>query len=382
MDFTIPEELRLMQKAVREFVENEVDPVAMEIEEKDKIPPQVIEGAKNMGLFGLSIPVEYGGAGIGMLGKCLVFEELGRAHNGFTTMIGVHNGIGSVGIVTMGTPEQKNKYLPRMASGEMIGALGLTEPGAGSDAANLKTVAVRKGDMYILNGTKHFISNVLIGKVFTVMAVTDKSRGPRGITAFIVEKGFSGFSVGKIEKKMGLRGCDTGELIFENCETPAENVLGKEGEGYVNALKILSNGRVGLAARNLGSSEKLLELSIRYAKQRVQFEKPIIEFQAIQHMLAEMAMEIEAARGIIYRVAWMVDQGMKVIKEAAMAKLLASETYGRVADKALQIYGGMGYMQEAQIERFYRDARVARLYEGTSEIQKNIIAAQLIQEYE
>jgi len=382
MDFTIPEELRLMQKAVRDFVENEVDPVALEIEEKDEIPPQVIKGAKEMGLFGLSIPAKYGGAGIGMLGKCLVFEELGRTHNGFTTLIGVHNGIGSVGIVAMGTPEQKEKYLPPMAAGELIGALGLTEAGAGSDVGNLKTVAVRKGDKFILNGTKHFISNLLIGKVFTIMAVTDKSRGTRGITSFIVEKDFPGFGVGKIEKKMGLRGCHTGELILEDCEVPAENVLGKEGEGYVNALKILSNGRAGLAARNLGSSEKLLELSIRYAKQRIQFEKAIIEFQAIQHMLAEMAMEIEAVRGMIYRVAWMVDQGMQVIKEAAMTKLLASETYGRVADKALQIYGGMGYMQEAQIERFYRDARVTRLYEGTSEIQKNIIAAQLIHEYE
>lgn len=381
MDFAIPEEFILMKKAVREFVENEVDPLAIEIDEKDEIPQSLLEKSKEIGLFGLSIPAEYGGAGIGMLGKCLIFEELGRTHNGFAGVIGAHNGIGSVGIVTLGTPEQKEKYLPAMATGEMIGAFALTEPDAGSDASNLKTIALRKGDKYILNGTKHFISNLLIGSVFTVMAVTEKAKGPRGITSFIVEKKFPGFRVGKIEKKMGLHGLHTGELILEDCEVPAENVLGRQGDGYVNALKILSNGRAGLAARNVGSSQKLLELSVAYAKQRIQFNKPIIEFQIIQHMLAEMAMEIEAARGMVYRVAWLVDQGIQIIKDAAMVKLFASEVYGRVVDKALQIYGGMGYMKEAQIERFYRDARVARIYEGTSEIQKNIISSQLIREY-
>lgn len=381
MDFTISDEIMLMKKAIRDFVENEVDPRAIEIEEKDEIPPDLLEKAKEIGLFGLSIPAEYGGAGIGMLGKCLVFEELGRTHNGFVGVIGAHNGIGSVGIVDLGTPEQKQKYLPSMATGETIGAFALTETSAGSDAANLKTIAVRNGDQYILNGTKHFISNLLIGKIFTVMAVTDKAKELRGITSFIAERDYPGFQIGKIEKKMGLHGLHTGELIFEDCVVPAENVLGKEGGGYINALKILTNGRAGLAARNVGSSQKLLELSIEYAKQRIQFNKPIIEFQAIQHMLAEMAMEIEAARGMVYRVAWMVDEGRRVIKEAAMTKLFASEVLARVVDKALQIHGGMGYMQEAHIERFYRDARVARIYEGTSEIQKNIIAAQLIQDY-
>jgi acyl-CoA dehydrogenase len=381
VDFTISDEIMLMKKAIRDFVENEVDPRAIEIEEKNEIPPDLLEKAKEIGLFGLSIPAEYGGAGIGMLGKCLVFEELGRTHNGFVGVIGAHNGIGSVGIVDLGTPEQKQKYLPSMATGETIGAFALTETSAGSDAANLKTIAVRNGDQYILNGTKHFISNLLIGKIFTVMAVTDKAKELRGITSFIAERDYPGFQIGKIEKKMGLHGLHTGELIFEDCVVPAENVLGKEGGGYINALKILTNGRAGLAARNVGSSQKLLELSIEYAKQRIQFNKPIIEFQAIQHMLAEMAMEIEAARGMVYRVAWMVDEGRRVIKEAAMTKLFASEVLARVVDKALQIHGGMGYMQEAHIERFYRDARVARIYEGTSEIQKNIIAAQLIQDY-
>lgn len=381
MDFAISEEILLMKKAVRDFVENEVEPIATEIEEKDEIPSYIMEKAKEMGLFGLSIPAEYGGAGIDMLAKCLIFEELGRTHNGFTTVIGCHNGIGSVGIVELGTAEQKERYLPRMAAGEMIGAFALTEPNAGSDAASLKTTAVLRGDGYVLNGIKHFITNAVIARVFTVMAVTDKSKGPRGITSFLVEKDFLGFRIGTIEKKMGLRGSHTAELIFEDCPVPRINVLGKEGEGYVNALKILTNGRVGLAARNLGSCEKLLELAIRYAQQRIQFGEPIINFQVIQHMLAEMATEIEVLRSMIYRVAWMVDQKMKVIKEAAMVKLFGSEVYGRVADKALQIHGGMGYMKECPVERFYRDARITRIYEGTSEIQKNIIAMQLIKEY-
>ena len=382
MDFNIPEEIMLMKKVVRDFVEKEVDPLTFEIEDSDEVPPALFAKAREIGLFGLSIPGEYGGTGIGMLGKCLVFEELGRAHNGFVGILGAHNGIGSVGIVEFGTMGQKNKYLPAMAAGELFGAFALTEPEAGSDASNLKTMAVRKGDRYVINGTKHFISSLTLAGVFTVMAVTDKTKGVRGITSFIVEKDTRGVKIGTIEKKMGLRGLHTGELIFEDCEVPAENVLGKEGEGYVNALKILTNGRAGLASRNVGSSQRLLEMSVAYAKQRVQFGRPIIEFQAIQHMLAEMAVEIEAARGMVHRVAWLVDQGKKVVKEAAMVKLFASEVYGRVVDKAMQVHGGMGYMKEAQIERFYRDARVNRIYEGTSEIQKNIIASQLRLEYE
>lgn len=378
MDFTISEELIQMKKTVREFAEEQVDPVAAEIEETDEIPAHVLEIAAEMGLFGLSIPEEYGGTGMDMLGKCLIFEELGRTHLGFTTVIGAHNGIGSVGIVNLGNEEQKKKYLPPMASGEKIGAFALTEPNAGSDASNLRTTAVKKGDRYILNGTKHFITNSVNGQIFTVMAVTDKSMGVRGITSFIVEKDFPGFKVGTVEKKMGLHGAHSAELIFEDCEVPAENVLGKEGEGFVNALKILSNGRVGLAARNLGACGKLVDMSVEYAKQRVQFGKPIAEFQAIQHMLAEMATETEVTRSMVYRVAWMVDQHMPLLKESAMVKLFASEAFGRVVDKAFQIYGGMGFMSDFPIERFYRDARINRVVEGTSEIQKNIISGQLL----
>lgn len=377
MNFELPEDIKFLKRTVRDFVYNEVDPYANQIEENDEIPKKIMEMSKEMGLFGLSIPEEYGGLGIGMVGKCAVYEEVGKTINGYTTVIGGHNAIGTVGIVEMGTEEQKKKYLPKLASGEYIGAFALTEPDAGSDASNLKTTAVRKGDKYILNGSKHYITNASIASVFTVMAVTDPSKGPKGITSFIVEKDFPGLKIGKKEKKMGLHGAQSFELFFEDCEVPASNVLGEEGQGYVNALKILANGRAGLAARNLGSCIKLLELTLDFAMERKQFGKPIFEQQVIQHYLAEMDLDIETLRSMTYRVAWMVDQGMNVNKEAAMVKLLGSEVYCRIADKAVQIHGGLGYMQDYPIERYYRDARITRIYEGTSEIQKNIIAAQL-----
>ncbi|MBX6353239.1 MAG: acyl-CoA dehydrogenase family protein [Thermoflavifilum sp.] len=381
MDFNLPEELVRMKETIREFVENEVEPHAMQIEEEDRVPDEILEKSKELGLFGLSIPEEYGGMGLSMLGKCAIFEELGKTINGYTTIIGAHNGIGSVGIVQFGTEEQKQRYLPKMATGEWIGAFALTEPQAGSNAAAIKTTAVKKGDRYILNGQKIYITNAPYAHVFTVMAVTDPSKGPKGITSFIVERDFKGFHVGSIEKKMGLHGSHTAQLYFEDMEVPEENVLGQEGEGYVNALKILANGRAGLAARCLGSCQYLLDRSVRYALERVQFGKPIFEQQIIQHYLAEMALEVETLRWMTYRVAWMTDQGMNVIKEAAMLKLYGSEVYNRVADKAVQIHGGIGYIADYPIERFYRDARITRIYEGTSEIQKNIIAAQLKKEY-
>lgn len=381
MDFAFSEDIESLRKGVRDFVQNEVEKVAMDIEENDEIPGYIVDMSKELGLFGLSIPEEYGGLGLSMVGKCAIYEELGKTHNGFTTLIGAHTGIGSVGIVELGTEEQKRKYLPKMARGEWIGAFALTEPSAGSNAANLKTTAVKKGDKYILNGSKHYITNAVCGHVFTVMAVTDPSKGAKGITSFIVEKDFPGFKLGKVERKMGLRGSHSAELFFEDCEVPAENVLGEEGQGYVNALKILANGRTGLAARNLGSCHKLFEMSLDYAMQRIQFGKPIFEQQIIQHMLADMAMEIELLRSMVYRVAWMTDQGMRVVKEAAMAKLYGSEVYNRVADLAVQIHGGIGYMKDYPIERFYRDARITKIYEGTSQIQKNIIAAELKREF-
>lgn len=381
MDFRLSDDILSLKKTIGDFIQNEVDPLAQEIEKTDDIPESIIQKSKEMGLYGLSIPEEYGGLGLSMLAKIVLLEEIGKTHNGYTTVVGLHNGIGTVGIVEEGTEEQKQKYLPKLASGESLGAFALTEPDAGSQAYNLKTRAVKKGDKYIINGSKQWITNAVKADVFTVMAVTDPEKGPKGITSFIVEKKFPGFRLGKADEKMGLRGAHSSQLFFEDMEVPAENVLGQEGQGYVNALKILANGRASLAARNLGSAQKLLDMSVRYAQERVQFGKPIIEIQAIEHMLAEMALEIETLRCLTYKVAWMVDQGMKVIKEASMNKLYGSEVYNRVADKAVQIHGGNGYMREYEVERYYRDARITKIYEGTSQIQKNIIAAQLKKEY-
>ncbi|MCK2006560.1 acyl-CoA dehydrogenase family protein [Peribacillus sp. Aquil_B8] len=381
MNFTLSSELIEMKNTIRDFVDNTVDPLADQIERDDRIPDHIMKMSKEVGLFGLSIPEEYGGLGIDMVGKCAIYEEIGRTSNGYTTVIGAHTGIGSVGIVEMGNEDQKIKYLPRMATGDLIGAFALTEPSAGSNAVALKTKAFRKGDKYILNGSKHYITNGPIADVFTVMAVTDSSKGAKGITSFIVEKDFKGLVIGKTEEKMGLRGSHSSEIFFEDCEVPVENVLGEEGLGYVNALKILANGRAGLAARNLGSCQKLFELSVKYAHEREQFGKPIFDQQIIQHYLAEIALDVETLRSVTYRVAWMVDQKMNVIKEAAMAKLLGSEIYNRIADKAVQIHGGIGYIKDFPIERYYRDARITKIYEGTSEIQKNIIAAQIHREY-
>lgn len=377
----LTEDLLDLKRGVRDFIDNEVDVVADQIERENQVPERILKMSQEMGLFGLSIPEEYGGLGLDMTGKCGIYEELGRTINGYTTLIGAHTGIGSVGIVEIGNEQQKQKYLPKMASGEYIGAFALTEPSAGSDATALQTTAVRKGDKYVINGSKHYITNAPEASVFTLMAVTDKGTGAKGITSFIIEKDFPGLILGKHEEKMGLRGSHSAEVFLEDCEVPVENVLGEEGMGYVNALKILANGRAGLAARNLGSSQKLLEMSVKYASERVQFGNPIIQQQIIQHYLAEMALDIESLRALTYYVAGLVDAEKKVIKEAAMVKLYGSEAYNRVADKAVQIHGGIGYIREYAIERYYRDARITKIYEGTSEIQKNIIASQLIKEY-
>lgn len=382
MDFTLPEDIEMLRKNVRKFVKEEVEPVAADIEKNNEIPQHIIDMSKDIGLFGLSIPEAYGGLELDMVGKCAIYEELGKTHNGFTTLIGAHTGIGTVGIVDLGTAEQKQKYLPKLASGEWIGAFALTEPSAGSNAANVKTKAEKKGDHYILNGSKHYITNAVDGHVFTVMAVTDSDQGAKGITSFIVEKDFPGFVLGSVEDKMGLRGSHSAELFFEDCEVPAENVLGEENRGYVNALKILANGRAGLAARNLGSCEKLLEMSLDHAMTREQFGKPLFEQQAVQHMLADMASQIEQLRAMTYRAAWMTDTGERVVKDAAIAKYAGSEIYNDVADLAVQIHGGIGYMTDYPIERFYRDARITKIYEGTSEIQKNIIAGELKRAYQ
>ncbi|MFJ8260746.1 acyl-CoA dehydrogenase family protein [Rummeliibacillus sp. NPDC094406] len=382
MNYQVTEEVEELKAIARKFVKEKVEPFVNQIEEENIIPSHIVEMSKELGFFGISIPEEYGGLGLDMVGKCHLLEELAKTHNGYTTLISCHVGIGSVGIVEFGNETQKKKYLPKMSTGEWIGAFALTEPNAGSNAANLKSTAKRQGDKYILNGMKHYITNAHDAHVFTVMAVTDPTKGGRGITSFIVEKGTPGFNIGAPEKKLGLRGSNSAELYFDNVEIPIENRLGNEGEGYINALKILANGRAGMAARCLGSSERLLEYSMQYSKERVQFDQPIFEFQIIQHMLADIALQIETLRAFTYNVAYKVDQGQRVVKEAAMVKLYGSEVYNKVADLALQIHGGLGYMKDYPIERYFRDARITRIYEGTSEIQRNIIASELNREYE
>jgi acyl-CoA dehydrogenase len=378
---TLPQEIEQMKQMVKNFVEKEVEPFAQQIEDEDQIPQHLIEQAKELGLFGISIPEEYGGIGLNAVGKAVVLEQLGRTHNGYVSLISAHTGIGSTGLVKLASDYLKQKYLPDMAAGRKIAAFALSEPGAGSDATNLSTRAEKAGDKWVLNGTKHFITNAPVADVFTVFALTDKDKGAKGgITAFLVEKGFPGFSIGKQDKKMGLRGSYTAQLIFEDCEVPEENVIGEVGMGYMSALKILSEGRIGLAARAVGSCDKLIELSASYAKERIQFGRPIADNQAIQWMLADMATETEAARTLTLKAAYMVDEGKRVIKEASMAKLFASEVFNRVADKAVQIHGGMGYVSDYPVERFYRDARITKIYEGTNEIQRLIIARRILEE--
>lgn len=381
MTITLTKEMQQMKEMIRNFVEREVEPFAIQIEEEDAIPEHLVEKAKGLGLFGISIPEQYGGIGLNAVGKATVLEQLGRTHNGFVSLISAHTGIGSTGLVKLASEHLKNKYLPEMAAGTKIGAFALSEPGAGSDATNLATSAEKKGDYWVMNGTKHFITNGPIADVYTVFALTDKDKGAKGgITAFLVERDFPGLTVGKKDKKMGLRGSYTSQVIFEDCIIPEENVIGEVGMGYISALKILGEGRVGLAARAVGSSGKLIELSAKYAKERIQFGKPIADNQAIQWMLADMATETEAARALTMMAAQKIDEGKKVIKEASMAKLFASDVFNRVADKAVQIHGGMGYMAEYPVERFYRDARITKIYEGTNEIQRLIIARNVLEE--
>ncbi|MFD6440278.1 acyl-CoA dehydrogenase family protein [Peribacillus sp. NPDC060186] len=381
MTITLNKEMLQMKNMIRNFVEKEVDPYAQQIEEEDAIPQHLVEQSKELGLFGISIPEQYGGIGLNAVEKATVLEQLGRTHNGFVSLISAHTGIGSTGLVKLASEHLKNKYLPEMAAGNKIAAFALSEPGAGSDATNLATSAEKKGDYWVMNGTKHFITNGPIADVYTVFALTDKEKGAKGgITAFLIERDFPGLTVGKKDKKMGLRGSYTSQVIFEDCIIPEENVIGEVGMGYMSALKILGEGRVGLAARAVGSCGKLIELSAKYAKERIQFGKPIADNQAIQWMLADMATETEAARALTMLAAQKIDEGKKVIKEASMAKLFASDVFNRVADKAVQIHGGMGYMAEYPVERFYRDARITKIYEGTNEIQRLIIARNVLEE--
>lgn len=381
MSTVMTDEMQQMKTMIKNFVDKEVEPYSQQIEDQDEIPPHLVDEMKELGLFGMSIPEVYGGIGLNTVEKAIVLEQLGRAHNGLVSLISAHTGIGSTGLVKLGSDYLKQKYLPEMAAGNKIASFALSEPGAGSDATNLSTQAEKSGDQWVVNGMKHFITNAPIADVFTVFALTDKEkRAKGGITAFFIEKDFPGLHIGKTDKKMGLRGSYTAQVILEDCMVPEENVIGEVGMGYINALKILGEGRIGLAARAVGSCEKLIELSASYAKERVQFGKPIADNQGIQWMLADMATETEAARTLTMMAAEKVDEGKKVIKEASMAKLYASEVFNKVADKALQIHGGIGYINEYAVERFYRDARITKIYEGTSEVQRLVIARKVLEE--
>jgi len=378
MDLRFTAEHEMMRKMVRDFAEKDVAPLAAELDEKGVVPFENIKTMGRLGLLGLTAPEEYGGCGADTISYVIAIEELAKACASTAIVMAVQNSLVNYGLVKFGTEGQKQKYLTRLVTGEWIGAFALTEPGAGSDAAAQRTTAVRDGDFYVLNGSKHFITNGGIADVVIVFAMTDKSKGTRGISAFIVEKTFPGFSVGKEEHKMGIRGTNTCELVFEDCRVPVENLLGEEGQGFKIAMIVLDAGRIGVGAQAVGIAQAAFEAAVEYAKTREQFGAPIASLQAIQWMIADMATRIEAARLLVYNAALKKDSGERFTKEASMAKLFASETADFVVDCALQIHGGYGYMKEYPVERYYRDARITRLYEGTSEIQRLVIANQVL----
>jgi acyl-CoA dehydrogenase len=367
-------------ETVARFVRERLIPAEDIVSETDDIPKEIVREIQELGLFGLSIPEEYGGMGLTMEEEVLVAMQLAKASPCYRSLIGTNNGIGSQGLVIDGTEEQKNKYLPRLATGELIASFALTEPNAGSDAAALQTTAVRDGADYILNGTKRYITNAPRAGIFTVMARTNpENKGAGGISAFIVESGTPGLSLGKKDKKMGQRGAHTCDVIFEDCRVPAANIIGeKEGAGFKTAMKTLDKGRLHISAICVGAAERILEDSLRYAMERQQFGKPIAEFQLVQAMLADSRTEIYAARSMVLDAARRRDDGKDVSTEASCCKLFASEMCGRVADRGVQIHGGAGYIAEYAVERFYRDVRLFRLYEGTSQIQQLIIAKNMI----
>ncbi len=378
MDFSFSKEHQMLRRMVREFVEREIKPIARKMDEEHQVPMEAVKKAAKLGLLGVPFPQEYGGMGAGEIGYCIVAEELGKASSSFATIIGAHIGIGAMAIYLGGTEEQKKKYLTPLARGEKIAAFALTEAGAGSDAAAIKTRAIRDGDYYILNGTKQFITNGDIADIITVMAVTDPALGARGgITAFIVERDYPGIRIGKLEDKMGIRGSSTAEIIFEDCRVPKENVLGQFGAGFIVFMQSLDMGRLSLGAACLGGAQAALDMALEWAAMREQFGVPIAHKQTIQWMLADLATQIEALRSLVYRTAWLVDTKQPFSQQAAMCKLLGSEVASKAVNVALQIYGAMGYSRDFPVELMYRDARITEIYEGTNEVQRIVIAVNL-----
>ena len=378
MDFTFTEEQIMLRETVKKFTEKEIKPRAREIDEKGKIPRELIDQIAELGFLGISIPEEYGGSGFGEMGYCIMQDEISRGCASTATFIGAHLSIGTTGIYLFGTEEQKQKYLIPLASGKKIGAFALTEPEAGSDAVRIRTIAKDNGDHYLLNGRKIWITNGSFADTLTVLARVEIDGVNHGVGAFIVESAWDGFKVGKIEDKMGIKGSETAELIFEDVVIPKENVLGRLGRGILHAMDILDVGRLGLGAATLGAAKECIDLSVKFSKERVQFGQKIANMEAIQWMLADMATEVYAMENMVYKTAWLCDQGKKFSRESAMVKLFCSEALDRIVDKALQIHGGMGYMREYPIERMYRDSRINRIFEGTNEIQRLVISRDVL----
>ena len=378
MDFELSEEQRMVQEMVRAFVEKDVKPAAAPMDHDGIYPADLVKKLGELGLMGMFVPPEFGGSGMDLVSYVIAMEEISKSWASLSVIMSVNNSLVCDPLLRFGSEDQKKKYLTPLARGNLLGCYALTEPGAGSDAGSIQTRAKREGNDYVLNGTKIFITNGRHANLAIVYAVTDPSRGKKGISAFVVEKGTPGFSVEKLEDKLGLRSSDTAELLFRDCRVPKENLLGVENEGFKIALSTLDGGRIGIAAQALGIAQGCLEESLAYAKQRRQFGQQIGEFQAIQWMLADTATEIDAARLLTYRAAWLRQQGKKVTEAASMAKLFASEAANRIAYKAVQIFGGYGYMKDFPVERFYRDARITTLYEGTSEIQRLVIARHIV----
>jgi len=383
MDFMLSDEQQMVRDMCRKFADNELAPKAAEYDRTHEFPWEPVKKLGEMGMLGVVYPEEYNGAGMDYVCYAIAVEEISRGCASNGVIVSAHNSLCLSPIYYFGTEQQKKKYLSKLTTGEWIGCFGITEPGAGSDAAGTKTTAELKNGKWLLNGTKNFITNGGVADVAVVMAVTEKGVGHRGLTMFIVEKGTPGFSVGKVEEKLGICASSTTELVFDNCEIPEENILGKKGEGFAIAMHTLDGGRVGIAAQAVGIAQAALDAAAKYAKERVQFNQPIAKLQAIQWMIADMATEIEASRLLTYRAAQLIGTGdrRKYSRYAAMAKLSAAETSHRVTHKAIQIFGGYGYIKEYPVERHYRDARITELYEGTSEIQRLVISSNVLNDY-
>ena len=378
MDFRPTEEQRILRQSVREFAEAEMRPRVMEWDETQHFPMELLPKLAALGLMGIQFDEKYGGSGMTAVDYCICIEELARVCPAIALSVAAHNGLCTAHLNMFGSDAQKDHYLPRLVKGEVLGAWGLTEASAGSDAASMRTTAMRQGDCWVLNGAKTFITHGRIGGVMVVMAVSDRTKGNRGISAFVLEHGTPGMSAGKKENKLGMRASDTSEVIFHDCRIPSSQLVGEEGQGFINTLQVLDAGRIGIAALSVGLAQGAYEAARRYALERRQFGQPIAAFQAIQWKLADAATRIEASRLLTYRAAYLKDQGRRMTKESAMAKLYSSETAVQVADDCVQIHGGYGFVKDYPAEKYFRDVKLLTIGEGTSEIQRLVIARQLL----